>query len=236
MKNSSMIISKIKLIPHICLAALLFTAQGCQLQTLQPEINGGNIGDKVAIAELITQWTYHRDQENWEELENTFIPGGRISISWHDGTHEAFINASKKIATRGASLLKHQIGFPVTEINGNKAISEVNVIIMVRAKTPFGELDTSSYARFYDRLIKQNGQWQFAERIGVYEKDRIDPVNQPALPTQLYEGLEAFPVPIKFLAKSLTSAGLNISETTILDKSPEWEKLKASQLNWLQSN
>jgi hypothetical protein len=235
MENSSMIFSKIKLITYICLAALLFTTQGCQLQTLQPKNNGGSIDDKVAIAELITQWTYHRDQENWQALENTFIPDGRISISWHDGTHEAFVTASKKIAARGGSLLKHQIGLPVTEINGNKAISEVNVIIMVRAKTPFGEFDTSSYARFYDRLIKQNGQWKFAERIGVYEKDRIDPVNQPALPAPLYEGLEAFPEPIKFLAKSLTSAGLKISETTILDKSPEWEILRISQLKWLQT-
>ncbi|MEX2131854.1 MAG: nuclear transport factor 2 family protein [Pseudohongiellaceae bacterium] len=106
-----------------------------------------------------------------------YYAGGRISISWFDGRHEDFVDASKRIAAHGTSRLKHQIGSPVVTINGHRAISETNVIIMVRARTGAGEIDTSSYARFYDWLVKVNGVWKFAERVGVYEKDRIDPVS-----------------------------------------------------------
>lgn len=190
--------------------------------------------DKLAIAELITRWTFYRDQEAWDELASTFVPDGRISISWYDGPHEGFVAASRKIAARGGSLLKHQIGSPVITIRGDKAISEVNVIIMVRAQTHLGEVDTSSYARFYDRLIKNNGNWRFVDRVGVYEKDRIDPVDVAVLSDKLFEGLDAFPKPIKFLASNFASAGLSVSPTTVLDKSPEWETLTVDRQDWLR--
>lgn len=194
------------------------------------------IEDKINIAELITSWTFFRDQQAWDELCASFVPGGHISISWFDGPHEEFVAASQRMAARRASLLKHQIGPPVIRVRGDKALSEVNVIIMVRASTPAGEIDTTSYARFYDRLVKENGQWKFAQRVAVYEKDRIDPVNAAALPAQLYEGLDKFPAPVKFLARSLNSAGFNISKSAVMDGTPELQALKAGNETWVRTS
>lgn len=189
--------------------------------------------DKLAICDLVTSWTYLRDQEAWDDLEACFVPDGRISISWFEGLHQDFVAASKQIADRGTSLLKHQIGPAVVRVQGDKALSEVNVVIMVRANTPFGQVDTTSYARFCDRLVKIDGHWQFLERVGVYEKDRVDPVDRPGLPEVFYEGLDRFPEPIKFLAKSLSVAGLEVSNNVVLDGTDVWHSISQVQSNWL---
>ncbi len=188
---------------------------------------------KQAISELVTSWTYFRDQEAWDKLEASFVPEGRISISWFDGKHEDFVAASKQMAARGGSLLKHQVGPAVIHLNRDKALSEVNVVIMVRVKTPFGQIDTASYARFYDRLVKVDSNWQFLDRVGVYEKDRVDPVDFALLPDAFFDGLAQYPEPIKFLAKSLVGAGLTISNSVVLDRSSAWQALRKSNEDWL---
>lgn len=84
---------------------------------------------KAEIAELVNNWAFYRDQERWEELSSVFHPGGTISISWYDGPHEGFVEASKMIASRGGALLKHQLGVPSIRVAGARAASEVNVAI-----------------------------------------------------------------------------------------------------------
>lgn len=191
------------------------------------------IEDRLDIADLVVRWTFYRDQERWDQLRATFATGGTISISWFHGLHDDFVAASEKMAALGGSLLKHQIGMPAITVNSDRALSEVNVIIMVRARTRVGAVDTSSYARFLDRLVKQDGHWKFAERVGIYEKDRIDPVDAPTLPASLYEGSNDHPAEIRFLGRSLKAAGHSISASTVLDKSPAMTALYERAHRWL---
>ncbi|MBO6668734.1 nuclear transport factor 2 family protein [Parvibaculum sp.] len=188
---------------------------------------------KSEIAELVNNWGFYRDQERWEELSSVFHPGGTISISWYDGPHEGFVEASKMIAAGGAALLKHQLGVPSIRVEGARAVSEVNVIIMVRASTPFGAVDTSSYARFIDMLEKRDGAWKIRKRVAVYEKDRIDPVDMPALPPALFEGLDEFPAELRFLAASMKRGGIELSKTVVLDRSAEMKALYGEADAWL---
>lgn len=188
---------------------------------------------KVEIAELVNNWGFYRDQERWEELSSVFHPGGTISISWYDGPHEGFVEASKMIAASGTALLKHQFGVPSIRVAGDRAVSEVNVIIMVRASAPFGTVDTTSYARFIDMLEKRDGAWKVQKRVAVYEKDRIDPVDMPALPPALFEGLDQFPAELRFLAASMKRGGIELSKTVVLDKSEASKALYGEADAWL---
>lgn len=188
---------------------------------------------KAEIAELVNNWGFYRDQERWEELSSVFHPGGTISISWYDGPHEGFVEASKMIAAGGAALLKHQFGVPSIRVAGTRAVSEVNVVIMVRAAAPFGTVDTTSYARFIDMLEQRDGAWKISKRVAVYEKDRIDPVDTSALPPSLFEGLDRFPAELRFLAASMKRGGIELSKTVVLDKSPEAKALYAEADAWL---
>lgn len=188
---------------------------------------------KVEIAELVNNWGFWRDQERWPELSSAFHPGGTISISWYDGSHDGFVEASKVIAARGTALLKHQFGVPSIRVEETRAVSEVNVIIMVRSSAPFGAVDTSSYARFIDMLEQRDGAWKIQKRVAVYEKDRIDPVDMPALPAAVFEGLDAFPAELRFLAASMKKAGIELSKTVVLDRSPEAKALYDEADAWL---
>jgi len=219
-------------------AAILFLSlvlAGCWDSSTKPE-SATVEQEKAEIADLVNNWAFHRDQEKWDALSGTFHKDGTISLSWFDGPHEGFVAASRQLAARSGALLKHYIGVPRIHINGDRALSEVNVTIMVRAKTPFGEVDTTSYARFIDRIEQRDGAWKILKRTAVYEKDRADAVDRPALPDGFFEGLDRFPEQLKFLAASLDKGGIPLSPATVLDKSPELAALHAEGDAWLAGN
>lgn len=192
-------------------------------------------GAKTAIAELVTAWAFHRDQEAWDELLGSFHEDGTISLSWFDGPYRDFVAASKRLASNKGAILKHRLGTPRIVVNGSRALSEVDVTIMVRAKTPFGEVDTTSYARFLDLVEARGGEWKIWKRTAVYEKDRADPVDRGALPDAFFEGLERHPAELKFLAGSLARIGTAISSSAVRDKSRELEDLQRAARAWLAS-
>lgn len=188
---------------------------------------------KDEIAELINGWAFFRDQERWDELLDVFHEDGSISLSWIDGPYAQFVEASKRIAARGGSVLKHNLGVPMISVQGRRAIAEVNVTIMVRATTPAGEVDATSFARFFDLVEKREGPWKILRRVAIYEKDRADPVDQPALPAGFFEGLDEFPHELRFLGKAMKAGGIDLSKTVVLDKSPALEKLYRDGVAWL---
>lgn len=188
---------------------------------------------KAEIAELVNNWGFWRDQERWEELSSVFHPGGTISISWYDGPHEGFVEASKMIASRGGALLKHRLGVPSVRVAGTRAASEVNVAIMLRSTASFGTVDTTSHARFVDLLEKRDGAWRISKRVAIYEKDRIDPVGMAHLPEAVFQGLDEFPAELRFLAAGMKRGGVDLSKSVVLDRSPAAEALYAERDAWL---
>ena len=214
-------------------ALLAFLAAFAAPGVLRAEEGTTEMAAKSEIAERINNWGFYRDQERWDALSSVFHPGGTISISWYDGPHEGFVEASKMIAANGTALLKHQFGVPSIRVAGERAVSEVNVIIMVRTAAPFGTVDTSSYARFVDLLEQRDGEWKIRKRVAIYEKDRIDPVDTPALPAAVFEGLDAFPAELRFLAANMKKAGIELSKTVVLDKSPDAKALYQEADAWL---
>jgi hypothetical protein len=152
------------------------------------------------IAARINEWAFFRDQEAWDGLLGSFHEDGTISLSWYDGPYEGFVAASKRLAAGGNALVKHRLGVPRIRVRSDRALSEVDVTIMVRTRTPTVEVDTGSYARFYDRLERCKGVWKIRMRTAIYEKDRADPVSAPSLPTEFFDGLDRFPAEVRFLA------------------------------------
>jgi hypothetical protein len=185
------------------------------------------------IAALVNAWAFYRDQHAWDALLGTFHEEGTISISWFDGPHAGFVAASKAMAARSDASVKHHLGVPMIRVHGNRALSEVDVTIMVRARTPIGEVDSTSYARFYDWLERREGAWKISRRTAIYEKDRAAAVSRPSLPEEFFEGLERFPAEVRFLAAGLERAGQTLSKRLVLDKSPEMRALYEEGEAWL---
>ncbi len=195
--------------------------------------HGIELDSRSEIAALIHDWAFYRDQQSWHELLGTFHEDGRISISWFDGAFAAFVEASKMLAKNSDSILKHSLGVPRIGVSGNRAISEVDVIIRVRAKTQLGEVDTTSFARFHDRVERRNGAWKLLERTAIYEKDRADPVSMPVLPEAFFEGLDQYPTQVRFLASSIAKVGASLSKTIVFDRSEAAKALYQRGRTWL---
>ena len=191
---------------------------------------------KAEIAALVNDWAFFRDQGKWDALLATFHDDGTICISWIDGPFAMFVAASKVAAGNQRLSLKHYIGVPRLEVIRDRAISEVNVTIMLRAKTDAGEIDVTSYARFFDLVEKRNGVWKIFRRTGIYEKDRAEPVDRATLPDAFFEGLDAYPAELRFLASTLAQFGVSTSPTTVLDKSPQVKKLYQDAAVWLRAS
>jgi hypothetical protein len=193
-----------------------------------------NVSDREAISELINVWAYYRDRGNWEQLKDTFWPDGTISLSWFDGSFEQFVNSSREMAEKG-SQAKHIVSPPFIKVNGNRAVSEANVILLARGSNGHLEIDLTTYARFYDLLEKRGGSWRIFKRTAIYESDRMDPV-QPSLMfwiVSLFANFKKYPKACRFLGFALEKAGYELVQNIIEDNSKELDILYKNGDDWL---
>lgn len=69
------------------------------------------------------------------------------------------------------------MGAASVELNGDRAIAETRMILLVRARVAEAAVDVTCFGRFYDRFVRLAGEWRIDRRVPVYEKDRLDPVD-----------------------------------------------------------
>jgi hypothetical protein len=134
-----------------------------------------SLQDKAACTELIQNWGFWRDQGRWAELEGTFHPDGRISVTWFSGPFAEFVQASKRSFGSPKSTSKHLIGLPMLKLSGERAVAETNISILGRQDLDGILVDSVAHARFLDRFEQRFGVWRIVERVAIYEKDTLTP-------------------------------------------------------------
>lgn len=193
-----------------------------------------NAQDKQQVQEAVGAFAW-RDQSRWEDLRSTFAADGVISVSWYSGHIDGFISASQAMASKGRAATKHLIGTPRVSTHASRALAETDVVIMIRAQAGPIDVDITSHARFFDRLIVEGGQWKILSRKAIYEKDRIDPV-RPSLLFWLagfFISYKGFPPALRHLAMGLQRAGYPLVNDVIAAGSDSEAKLKGDALAWL---
>lgn len=189
---------------------------------------------KLEIASNISSFAY-RDSARWEELEDLFQKDATISISWFDGAAKSFVEKSRLMVDSGTPPTKHWISSPRITLCGNRALSEADVMIMVRSNTGPIELDVTSYTRFYDQFeLDEDGRWRIHKRTGIYEKDRFDPVGPSFLfwAAYLFIPLSKYPKELRHLAFGLERNGLSLVPNVITSGSANEKILKQNAWEW----
>jgi len=192
--------------------------------------------DRLDCMDLIQAWALYRDQGRWAELLDTFHPDGTIAVTWFKGAFPDFVEASKRAAAGSKSLSKHQIGWPLVTLRGDRAMAETSIAIHGRATLDSVLVDNVSYGRFLDRLERRAGRWRIAERIAIYEKDRLDPV----VPGEAFDrfmtetDFSIYPEAYRFIGHRLVSAGRKLVSPIIVNASPEAEALYRRYRDWLE--
>jgi hypothetical protein len=193
--------------------------------------------DKYACAELIQSWGLYRDQGKWKELLATFVPEGKIAVSWFSGSFAEFVDRCRRSFESGQRS-KHQIFPSIVRVNGARALAETNVTILVRQKINGVLADMTSYARFLDRLERRGGRWVIRERVAVYERDRLDPVEPSEAFDVLFAAsdLSIYPEAYRYMAARLVAAGRALAPVVHTDGSTPTAQVYQRYETWLGGN
>ena len=177
-------------------------------------------------------WGFWRDQARWDELRTAFHPEGTINVTWFHGLFTDFVAASIEMRKRRTGS-KHWIGGSLIRLEGDRALSETNVMIMGRSVVHDIEVDTVAYGRFFDLVERRAGVWRILRREAIYEKDRVDPVVAGTRVPFDANKLAGFPPPYRHLAYSLSSQGFTVSPDLPTNDSAPLQKVYAQGEAWI---
>ena len=188
--------------------------------------------DELYIRQTVERWAVWRDAGDWERFATVWHPDGVMMATWFQGHHKDFIRVTQEGWKKGVSIL-HFLGGSAIEINGNRAIAQTKMTISQRGDVEGVMCDVVCTGRFYDFMVRHEGQWKVLHRQPIYEKDRIDPVD-PAAQLKLDQAaLASMPAGYRHLAYIQTRIGYNVKMDMPMLTGPEVDNLYRRGANWL---
>jgi hypothetical protein len=193
--------------------------------------------DEHQITNLLMRWGHARDSDDWDTLAGCFHDDATINISWISGPAKEFVARSRGMAAgrKPGAHTKHMICGPWIQVNHQRAFSRCHANLYIRASIDGHEFDVQSWLRFFDLLEKRDGVWRLVQRTGVYEKDRMDPVDPRGVPPEFFAtmDLSAYPASAKLMCYFLMRNGLTPSTRLISVYSDEERALKRACEAWV---
>jgi hypothetical protein len=186
---------------------------------------------KAAIAELIRRWAFSRDNGRWIELSLTFAADGHIAVTWFNGSHADFVEASRK--RHGSSFNRHVMLGSLTHVRGNRAWSESQVMMVGHGRMDGTPVRWNSHFRFIDLLGHDGRSWAIHRRTAVYDTDTMD-VDEPGYHLD-YDAaqLARFPRAYRHLGYRLSRGGLTVPLDLPTGGSAIEERLRSDALDWI---
>lgn len=190
------------------------------------------MSDRLAIIEVVQNWTTWRDSGDWERFRTVWHEDGWMSATWFQGPATRFIEVSRAGFERGVNIL-HFLGGTTVDIRGQRAIAQTRMTINQRAEVEGVIVDVVCMGRFYDFFERRAHRWAIVRRQPIYEKDRLDPVD-PAARLQLDPALLAsFPEGYRHLAYLQSRIGFKIKTDMPGLRGPVVEALYERGNQWL---
>lgn len=188
--------------------------------------------DELYIRQTIERWAVWRDAGDWDRFETVWHPDGVMMATWFQGHHKDFIRVTQEGWKKGVSIL-HFLGGSAVDINGDRAIAQTKMTISQRGDVEGVLCDVVCTGRFYDFMVRHNGEWKVLHRQPIYEKDRIDPVDPAASLSLNHTALAAMPAGYRHLAYIQTRIGYNVKMDMPMLTGQEVDNLYRRGANWL---
>jgi len=188
--------------------------------------------DRLEIRELVERWVVWRDAGDWARFRTVWHDDGVMMATWFQGPAEEFIRVSREGWERGVSIL-HFLGGSSIDLAGSRAVGQTKMTISQRAVVEGVPSDIVCTGRFYDFLEKRGGRWGLVLRQPIYEKDRLDPLPQGAVPVLDEAVLRGFPEGYRHLAYAQQKIGYTVKRDMPGLKGPEVEALYRRGAQWL---
>ena len=189
------------------------------------------LSDRAAILAAVVHWALWRDTGRWEKLRALYTDDAIQHTTWFVGPAREFI---ERIASRPLGGSQLFVGACAVELNGDRAIAETRLMLLVRGALQQTEVDVTCYTRSYDRLVRTAGAWRIQQREMIYEKDRLDPVDPLARITLDAAALAQYPVGYRHLAYLQAAGGGRITPDLPVAGSEALKRLYAAGEQWLR--
>jgi 3-phenylpropionate/cinnamic acid dioxygenase small subunit len=193
--------------------------------------------DEHDIAALLFRWGHARDCDDWDTLAACFHDDATIHISWISAPAAEFVARSREQASKRkpGSHTKHLIGGPWIEVNGDRAFARCHVNLYFRVRIEGHQFDVQAWFRFFDLLEKRDRVWRIVKRTGVYEKDRMDPVDPRGVPDAVLGDADfsGFPPAARHLCYLQQLSGRPAVSNIVSVYSDEEAALTAAGHDWL---
>jgi len=191
--------------------------------------------EKLAIREVVENWVIYRDAGDWERFATVWHTDGWMTATWFQGSAKDFIDVSRQLFDQGGNIL-HSLGGWTCDISGKRAISQVKMNILQRAKIDDVLVDVVCFGRFYDFFEKRDGRWAIVRRQPIYEKDRIDLINPAAVLDLDSDLLGKFPEGYRYLAYLQAKNGFSVKNGLPGLRGEAVQKLYAEGKAWLDGS
>jgi len=165
--------------------------------------------DRLHIREQVQNWVIWRDSGNWEKFRTVWHEGARMQSTWFGGPVDEFITHARANLERGI-IGAHFLGGTSIELAGARAIAQTKKRIESRQVVEGILCDLLCIGRFYKFFEKRQGRWAIVLHQGIYEKDRIDPVDPNATLVLEPKMLADFPEGYRHFAYVQIKAGLPV--------------------------
>jgi hypothetical protein len=188
--------------------------------------------DQLLIRQMVERWAVWRDAGDWERFRTVWHPDGVMMATWFQGPFEEFIRVTREGWDKGVSIL-HFLGGSVIDVAGDRAIAQTKMTISQRGLIEGVPCDVVCTGRFYDFVVRHQGQWRLLHRQPIYEKDRVDPVDPAAQLKLDAQALAGFPEGYRHLAYIQTRIGYQVKLDMPMLKGPVVEELYRRGARWL---
>lgn len=195
-------------------------------------MNGEAATDRSAIVNAVACWALWRDSGRWDQLASLYTPDAIQHTTWFVGPASEFIARISARPAGGRSA--HFIGACGIELNGDRAIAETRLMLLVRGTVHDSEVDITCYGRSYDRFVRVRGDWLIGRREMIYEKDRLDPVDPAGVVKLDAAQLARYPVGYRHLAYMQAANGAQITPDLPTPGSEALTRLYAAGEAWLR--
>ncbi|MEO5734449.1 MAG: nuclear transport factor 2 family protein [Rubrivivax sp.] len=198
-------------------------------------VSPGNLGpllEQAAICDVLQHWGMWRDRCDWDALRSVYAPDATMQTTWMDGPATEFVDVSQRMSA-GPVRAQHYIGVPTVKLNGDRALAQTRITILVRGPLNGVEVDASCHGWFVDRMVKINGQWQILSRAPIYEKDTLVAVD-PGVTLKLdADKLALYPPHYKHMAYMQSVVGAPINLDLPRPGSTEQDRMLKNCEEWL---
>jgi hypothetical protein len=190
------------------------------------------MNDELLIRRMVERWAVWRDAGDWERFATVWHPDGVMMATWFQGPFAEFIRVTKEGWAKGVSIL-HFLGGSAVEVAGDRAIAQTKMTISQRGPVDSVLCDVVCTGRFYDFVVRHQGDWKLLHRQPIYEKDRIDPVDPAATLKLDAQALASLPEGYRHLAYIQQRIGYRVKLDMPMLKGPVVEELYRRGAEWL---